>query len=102
MSSKRDEGRSRNGLTYHPQEKARINAGLCNRCGAPRAGDGTEIACRACAKRKVEYMSALRRKRYEAGLCIDCGKERNNSGQRCVPCADKQNSAAYYYKHRAK
>jgi len=26
---------------------------------------------------------------FEAGLCIDCAKERNNKGKRCVPARPK-------------
>lgn len=101
MPSKRNNGCVRADSSYSAKARARIDAGLCNKCSAPRGEDGTATLCRACAKDLVEYNLELRRKRYNARLCIACGNERNNKGKRCVTCAAKSSASANaYYRKR--
>ena len=68
------------------RQKARIEAGLCIRCGKrPPAEGGT--TCRTCRDRR----QAAEREKYEqrraAGLCTRCGGPAINGLSRCTPCA---------------
>ena len=68
------------------RQKARIEAGLCIRCGKrPPAEGGT--TCRPCRDRR----QAAERQKYErrraAGLCTRCGAPAINGLSRCTPCA---------------
>ena len=68
------------------RQKARIEAGLCIRCGTrPPAEGGT--TCRPCRDRR---QAAERRKymdRRQAGLCTRCGRPAIDGLSRCTPCA---------------
>ena len=68
------------------RQKARIEAGLCIRCGKrPPAEGGT--TCQPCRDKR---QAAERRKyidRRRAGLCTRCGGPATNGLSRCTPCA---------------
>ena len=68
------------------RQKARIEAGLCIRCGKrPPAEGGT--TCRPCRDKR---QAAERRKyfdRRQAGLCTRCGAPAIDGLSRCAPCA---------------
>ena len=80
--AKRRAGRARS----RKRQKARIEAGLCIRCGKqPPVEGGT--TCRPCRDRR----QAAERRKYEeraaAGLCTRCGGPAFDGRSRCAPCA---------------
>jgi hypothetical protein len=104
--------------TYSRKEQARLNAGLCMDCGAPRAGvpGATERRCPDCAaadnaKRRAyrarldpdarrraangapDVRAASRQKwldaRRDAGLCVQCGKPREAAAAGPTPSTER-------------
>ena len=91
-------GRERSRKRLH----ARLDAGLCTRCGRqPQVGGGT--TCEPCreARRAVERerypaRRAAERELYAArraaGLCVQCAEPTLDGGARCGPCAVRRDS----------
>ena len=68
------------------RQKARIEAGLCIRCGKrPPAEGGT--TCRPCRDRRQAAEKRKYAERRESGLCTRCGGPTINGLSRCTPCA---------------
>ncbi len=68
------------------RQKARLDAGLCIRCGNNPPADGG-ITCAPCRDKR----QAAERQKYEerraAQLCTRCGEPAINGLSRCTPCA---------------
>ena len=68
------------------RQKARLEAGLCIRCGHnPPAGGG--ITCAPCRDKRQAAERRQYRERRAAGLCVRCGGPTIDGLSRCAPCA---------------
>ena len=68
------------------RQKARIEAGLCIRCGRhPPAEGGT--TCQPCRDNRQAAERRKYRDRRQAGLCTRCGGPVRDGLSRCAPCA---------------
>ncbi len=68
------------------RQKARIETGLCIRCGRqPPAGGGT--TCQPCRDRRQAAERRKYRDRRQAGLCTRCGAAVHDGLSRCAACA---------------
>ena len=68
------------------RQKARIEAGLCIRCGdRPPVEGGT--TCAPCRETRQAAERQLYRERRAAGLCVRCGGPVFDGLSRCAPCA---------------
>ena len=68
------------------RQKARIEAGLCIRCGKqPPVEDGT--TCAPCRKKRQEAERRQYAERRAAGRCTRCGGPVHDGLSRCAPCA---------------
>ena len=91
-------GRKRSRKRLH----ARLEAGLCTRCGRepPVEGGTTCEPCRevrrAAERERYPARRAAERERYAArraaGLCVDCAEPTLDGGARCGPCAVRRDS----------
>ena len=68
------------------RQKARLEAGLCIRCGQhPPVEDGT--TCAPCRKKRQAAEKRQYAERRAAGLCTRCGTPVHDGLSRCAPCA---------------
>ena len=68
------------------RQKARIEAGLCIRCGArPPAEGGT--TCTPCRDKRQQAERRQYAERRAAGCCTRCGGPVHDGLSRCAPCA---------------
>ena len=68
------------------RQKARLEAGLCIRCGKrPPVEDGT--TCQPCRDKRQAAERKQYAERRAAGLCTRCGGPVHDGLSRCAPCA---------------
>ena len=68
------------------RRKARVEAGLCRRCGRrPPVEGGT--TCQSCRETRQAAERELYEARRAARLCTRCGGPTTDGGSRCAPCA---------------
>ncbi|MCY3827713.1 MAG: hypothetical protein OXF89_01110 [Rhodospirillaceae bacterium] len=68
------------------RQKARLEAGLCIRCGQhPPVEDGT--TCAPCREKRQAAEKRQYAERRAAGLCTRCGAPVHDGLSRCAPCA---------------
>ena len=85
---KRRAGRARS----KQRQKARIEAGLCIRCGKrPPAEAGT--TCAPCHEKRQAAERRQYAERRAAGLCTRCGGPVHDGLSRCAPCAAIEDAA---------
>ena len=68
------------------RQKARIEAGLCIRCGARPPAEGG-MTCTPCRDKRQAAEREQYRDRRTAGLCVRCGGPVFDGLSRCAPCA---------------
>ena len=68
------------------RHQARRAAGLCVRCGARPADEGS-ATCQPCRQARRAAERELYAERCGAGLCVRCGGPTMEHGSRCAPCA---------------
>lgn len=90
-------------MAYQKWHQRNIDQGLCRDCKKPIL-HGTSTHCPSCAKkssnRSAQYVKERREKWKLAGLCYQCGKEKETEKLRCDKCHEKL--MAYNYKTRKK
>jgi len=87
-------GRPRKGQKVTPNQKLRIEAGLCRWCGAERGSDGTAQLCRKHADRVIGNAKRKRQRRLAAGLCDGCSKPLAQDRRQlhfCEDCVERRN-----------
>ena len=85
--------------------------GLCAQCGKRWAEPGRTM-CEPCLKANSERMKrndpdhakkyAWRRKRIDAGICIDCGRKAEPGKARCKRCREMRRDSEIKYRIRKK
>ena len=68
------------------RQKARLDAGLCIRCGAHPPAEGGST-CQSCRDKRQAAERRQYEKRRAARLCTRCGQPAINGLSRCTPCA---------------
>ena len=68
------------------RQKARLDAGLCIRCGHNPPADGG-ITCAPCRDKRQAAERRQYRERRAAALCVRCGGATIDGLSRCAPCA---------------
>ena len=68
------------------RQKARLDAGLCIRCGHNPPAEGG-ITCAPCRDKRQAAERRQYRERRAAALCVRCGGATIDGLSRCAPCA---------------
>ena len=68
------------------RRKARVEAGMCSRCGRRRPVEGG-TTCERCRETRRAAERELYAARRAARLCTRCGGRTTDGGSRCAPCA---------------
>lgn len=92
-------------MAYSPSVTAwqlrQVKTGRCRDCGKP-AAKATPGYCRAHHAARAERDRALALRRVALGLCLQCGRERDNETTRCDECVERRKAYDARYKARVR